>query len=107
MNDMEKNVEKKDQEAKIEAAIGAARFVKIRPPPGASAYEAREAGWHILVIAFGHGARGYDGSAARELPLAAEEAILRNPPKPKLCVVRLPTELAKRAVELAERQVLS
>lgn len=99
MNDMEKQ-----KHAEIEAAIRAARFVKIAPPPGTRAYDAREGGWRILVIT---GAWGYDGTAARELPLEPKEAILPNPPAPKMEVLQLPTELARLAVEIAEKQVFS
>lgn len=97
-----------DRQEEIEAAIKKARFSAIVPPPGARAYDAKEDGWRILVIASaGPQGRHYDGTAARELPLEPEEAILQHPPKPKLDVVRLSTELAKLAVSLAEKQVFS
>lgn len=86
----------------IEVAIKKAKFVKIPPPPGAEAYDATQDGWRILVLSFGSKKkRGYDGTASG---MPKGELVKANPSP---IVVRLTPELAKQAVELAEKQVLS
>lgn len=96
--------------ADIKAAIEKARFEKVQAPFGATAYRATSEGWEILALTFpGHRTtqRGFDGTAVGEFPLSPEEAVLANPPKRAPLLVHLTPELAKQAVELAEKQVMS
>ena len=77
----------------IAAAIESARFELIPSPPSTRAYHATSDGWYILVITFTRATDalpGCDGTATKRDTL-----------------VRLTPELARRSLELAEKQTLS
>jgi fibronectin type 3 domain-containing protein len=98
----------------IDGILPSIRFQKINGPPNAETYDGETDGWRILVVAFPIGEndlrgvkwsknqtpqkitaqthRGFDGTATK---------------MEKLTVIRLTPELAKKAVTLAEAQVMS